>query len=169
MTSHTLWEEGRAPAHEMVALGVAVLLTASAVELLVGAAVIGWLFDLAFVALALALALLVRPRDFFTVGVLPPLLMVGVFAMLGATRPSALADPGDGVVQVVVTGLADHSLALVVGYALCLLALAARNQVRRTGAPLPGWATAWLEQRAAGPGGRGDLRRSGPGPRHPAG
>ena len=44
-------------------------------------------------------------RDFFTVGVLPPLLMLGVFALLGVSPPGAIAHPSDGVIQAVVTGL----------------------------------------------------------------
>ena len=51
-------------------------------------AICGLFFDLCFVAICLAAALMVRPRDFFTVGVLPPLLMFGtmVLVALNGTR-----------------------------------------------------------------------------------
>ena len=52
-----------------------------------GSGGVGLFFDLGFVALCLGLALAVRPTDFFVVGVLPPLIMVGVFVLLEATRP----------------------------------------------------------------------------------
>ena len=76
--SHTraVWDEGREPGRAVVALGVAVALSAIVVNVaMVGR--VSMFFDLWFVLLCLGLALLVRPRDFFTVGVLPPLIMVG--------------------------------------------------------------------------------------------
>ena len=94
---------------------------------------LGLFFDLCFVALCLALALAVRPTDFFTVGVLPPLLMVGVLLLLEVARPDVLGHPRDGAVQSVVTGLADRSGALVAGYLLTLLTLAVRQRFVRAG------------------------------------
>jgi len=82
--------------------------------------------------MCVAVALAVRPTDFFTVGVLPPLLMVGVFTLLGLTRPGVIADPRDGVIQAVVSGLSHHSVALVVGYLLCLGCLALRQRLGQT-------------------------------------
>src|SRR5262249_19814191 len=80
--------------------------------------------------------LLVRQSDMFTVGVLPPLLMVGTFLLLAITRTASIARPDDGVVQAVVTGLGNHSIALTLGYALTLGALAMRRHVahQRAGA-----------------------------------
>ncbi|MCW2790927.1 MAG: hypothetical protein JWO76_25 [Nocardioides sp.] len=128
--TRTLWEEGREPGRQVVALGLAVALTAVAVDLvLVGR--VSLFFDLCFVALCVGLALVVRPTDFFTVGVLPPMLMVVVFTLLGLTRPGMIAHPDDGVVQAVVSGLSRHSGALVVGYVLCLTCLAVRQRVAR--------------------------------------
>ncbi len=129
--ARTLWEEGREPGRQVVALGVALALTAVAVDLaLVGR--ISLFFDLCFIAVSLGLALVVRPTDFFVVGVLPPLIMVGVFFLLGLTRPAVIAHPDDGVVQAVVSGLSHHSGALVVGYLLCLACLAVRQRVAAT-------------------------------------
>lgn len=141
MSQRTLWEEGHESGRQVAVLGVALALTAAVLDL--------WFFgrltlffDICFVLLCIAIALLVRPRDFFTVGVLPPLLMVVVFALLGATRPEVVADAGDGVVQAVVAGLGHHAGALVTGYLLCLAILAIRHRVlgqasKRSGSPAP--------------------------------
>ncbi|MBB6626957.1 hypothetical protein H5V45_06445 [Nocardioides sp. KIGAM211] len=126
--TRTLWEEGHEPGRQVVALGLAVALTAVVLDLLMVGR-ISLFFDLCFVALCVVIALAVRPRDFFTVGVLPPMIMVAVFTLLGFTRPAMIADRGDGVVQAVVSGLSHHSVALVVGYALCLTCLAVRQRV----------------------------------------
>jgi hypothetical protein len=126
--AHTLWEEGTEPGRQVVVLGVAVTLTAVVLDLLVNST-LTLLFDLVFVVLCVALALLVRPRDFFTVGVLPPLLMLGAFWMLGILATGAIAHESDGIVQAVVTGLASHATALVVGYGLSLAILAVRQRV----------------------------------------
>ncbi|WP_435744206.1 DUF6542 domain-containing protein [Nocardioides sp. SYSU DS0663] len=123
----TLWEAGREPAFQVVALGMAVALSAVVVDVWLFDDV-GLLFDLCFVALCVTLALRVRPRDFFAVGVLPPLLMVVVFTMLGSTHPATIARPEDGAVQAVVSGLSGHSVALVVGYLLCLTCLFVRQR-----------------------------------------
>jgi hypothetical protein len=89
-------------------------------------------FDLCFIVVCLGLAALVHPDDFFLVGVLPPLIMVGVFAVLAMAAPGTLADDSDGVVQAVVSGLATHSGALFAGYALCLACLALRKRFAAT-------------------------------------
>ena len=144
MSQRTLWEEGHESGRRVVVLGAALALTAAAVDL-----ILFWrltmLFDVAFVLLCVALALLVRPADFFTVGVLPPLLMVGVLTLIGATRPTLVADESDGTVQAVVSGLSAHAGALIVGYLLALGVLAVRHRVlsraqaasKRLGSPAP--------------------------------
>ncbi|MCB0897062.1 MAG: hypothetical protein H6529_00020 [Nocardioides sp.] len=124
----TLWEEGREPGRQVVALGVALALTAVVLDLALSGSV-GLLFDVVFVLGCVAMALAVRPSDFFTVGVLPPLLMTGIFVLVGITRPDAIADAGDGVVQAVVSGLSHHAGALVAGYLLALGVLAVRHRV----------------------------------------
>jgi hypothetical protein len=112
----------------VVALGLALVLTVVVVDIGVGGRV-GDFFDVAFVAVCLAVALLVRPEDFFTVGVLPPLIMLVVFGLVAATQPVAIAERDDGFVQAVVTGLSHHAVALGIGYAACLACLAIRDQV----------------------------------------
>ena len=135
--TRTLWEEGREPGRQVVALGAALALTAVVIDVAVVGRV-SLFFDLCFVTMCVAVALAVRPTDFFTVGVLPPLVMLGVFTLLAFSRPEVIADRGDGVVQAVVSGLSHHSVALVVGYLLCLGCLAVRQRMgRRPAAATP--------------------------------
>jgi hypothetical protein len=85
-----------------------------------------------------AAALAVHPRDFFVIGVFPPLLMAGTVAALAVAFRGAVADPGDGFLQAVVSGLAHHAGALVTGYALTLCLLALRQvAMRHSGALRP--------------------------------
>lgn len=127
--SRTVWEEGHESGREMVALGLALVLTLAVLDLvLTGRA--GLLFDLGFVVLCLGLALAVHPRDFFTIGVLPPLLMLVTFGLLALTRAEAIARAGDGLIQAVISGLSHHSLGLVVAYLLSLGVLVVRVRVR---------------------------------------
>ncbi len=116
----------------MVALGLALTLTVVALDVALGGG-IGLLFDLAFVAVCLTVALLVRPQDFFTVGVLPPLIMLAVFVLVAISRRDEIAPDGDGLAQAVITGLSHHAVALGVGYAACLLCLAVRDRFVRAG------------------------------------
>ncbi len=159
----TLWEEGREPGRQVVALAAALALTAVVLD------------QLACRRHRPALRRLLRarlprggarrpPADFFTVGVLPPLLMVGVFVLLGLTRPELIADPGDGVVQAVVSGLSHHAGALVTGYLLCL------GGARRTPPCHRGRRSAWIRRsspsRASpdGRAGKAECRRRAGGP-----
>jgi hypothetical protein len=130
--ARTLWEEGHEPGRQMVALGLALTLTVVVLEVSIGGRV-DLFFDLAFVAVCVTTAMLVRPEDFFTVGVLPPLIMLVVFVLVGISHPVAIAPADRGLVQTVITGLSHHAVALAVGYAGCLLCLAIRDQFARTG------------------------------------
>lgn len=124
--ARTLWEEGRTPGREVVALATALALTALLVDVALSAR-LGLLFDLAFVSICVGAALLVRPADFFAVGAWPALAMLASVVLLALTDPAAVADPGDGLAQAIVSGLSAHSVALVTGYALCLALLAVRR------------------------------------------
>ena len=118
----------------VVAAGVVVL-----VVVLLDLAIIDGLspaFDVLFVLVCAAAALAVRPRDFFVVGVLPPLLMAGTVAVLAVLARDSVADPSDGFLQALVSGLAHHSTALVVGYALTLALLAVRQLALRNAGTL---------------------------------
>ena len=92
---------------------------------------IGLFFDVAFVLICLGAALWVHPRDFFGVGVLPPLLLGFTVVVLAFVDRAAVARPGDTLVQAVVSGLAHHALALVIGYGLTLAVLALRQVALR--------------------------------------
>jgi hypothetical protein len=108
----------------------ALTLTAAAVEITLVSR-LGLFFDVCFVAICLVAALMVRPRDFFTVGVLPPLLMLGTMLLVALNGSQVIAARHDSVVQAVITGLAHHSVALFVGYAACLVALVLRQRAAR--------------------------------------
>jgi hypothetical protein len=133
----TLWEEGRQPGRLVAnAAGVLVLLVV-VLDLLVFSGVTV-LFDVAFVLVCVAAALAVRPQDFFVIGVFPPLLMAGTVAVLALLTRGSVADPGDGFLQAVVSGLAHHAGSLVVGYALTLAILALRQVARRNAGTIRG-------------------------------
>ena len=114
----------------MVAAAALALVAVVLVSLLVGGQ-IGFLFDLAFVVVCVASALAVRPQDFFTVGVMPPLLLAAAVTILAIVEPGAVARADDAVAQAVVSGLAHHAIALVIGYALTLGVLALRQVALR--------------------------------------
>lgn len=106
-------------------LGFAVAVTLVLFDLLVTGR-ISPVFDVGFVLLCVVLALRVRPADFLAVAAYPPALLVGVF--LGA----ALFHTDESTVQALVTLLAEHVRALVIGYLLFLSCLAVRQRfVRR--------------------------------------
>jgi hypothetical protein len=130
--ARTLWEEGHEPGRQVVALGLALSLTVAVLDVGIGGRV-GLVFDVAFVAVCLTVALLVRPEDFFTAGVLPPLIMLAVIVLVGVSHRVAIA-PGDpGLPQAVIIGLAHHAVALGIGYAGCLLCLVVRDRFVRAG------------------------------------
>lgn len=137
----TVWVRGREPAHALGALAVAVTLTLVIADTWMFGTV-GLLFDLGFVLLCGGLALAVRPGEFIVVGLFPPVVMLAVFTLFGLTTPGVVAHPDDGAVQALVSGVSHHSLALFIGYALCLGTLGYRQhlldaQVRRQQAHPP--------------------------------
>lgn len=121
-----IWD-GTSRGSEVVALCAALTLTAATAEISVSGH-LRLFFDLCFVAICAAGAMLVRPRDFFTVGVLPPLMMFGTMVLVALNGRSVVATRHDSLVQAVVTGLAHHSIALFVGYAVCLTTLVLRRR-----------------------------------------
>ena len=122
----TVWEHGRRSAREVVALVVAMHLTAVVLDLALSDG-LGLFHDLVFVTLCVAAALLVAPTGFLTVALTPPLAMFGVVLMLALTSPEAIADAGDGVVQATASGVAGHGVALALGYGACLALLGTRS------------------------------------------
>jgi hypothetical protein len=130
--ARTLWEEGHEPGRRVVALSLALALTVVVLDLGIDGR-LGLFFDIAFVAVCLGVAMMVRPADFFTAGVLPPLVMLVVFVLVGLSDRGALGSRDAGLVSAVASGLAHHAVALGVGYAGCLLCLAVREQFVRSG------------------------------------
>lgn len=125
-------QAGAEPGHQVVALGLALALTAVAIDVvLVGRLTL--FFDLSFIAVCLLVAVVVRRGDFFTVGVLPPLLMLAVVTLLAVVAREAVADAGDNAVQAVVSGVAHHGVALFAGYVACLGWLGWRLRSERSG------------------------------------
>jgi hypothetical protein len=122
------WTHRTESERQIMALGLAAMLSIVAVDFALGGR-LSFFFDLCFITLCLVLAARVAPGGFFTVALLPPPLMIVVFALVGVTAPEVIADPRDGVVQAVVTGLAHHSGALFAGYALCLATLEYRRRL----------------------------------------
>lgn len=123
--ARTLWDEGEQRGRSVVVLGFGLALVSAVLD--VGwSGDVGWLFGAGFVAASVAAALLVRPADFFTVALFPPPAMLGVFVLLAAGRPDTIAQPDDGVVQAVVSGLATNAGWLLLGYVLCLVCLGIR-------------------------------------------
>jgi hypothetical protein len=130
VSAPTLWEEGRWSGRRVTRCSMLVA------SLLAGAdlAATGRLervFDCGFVVLCVAMALAIRPQDFFRVGVLPPMLLLGTCLVLGLGHRAALGGAHDGFIQSVISGLAHHSGPLLVGYALALAVLGIRSRVAR--------------------------------------
>jgi hypothetical protein len=73
----------------------------------------------------------VRPRDFFSVGVLPPAALTITVLLLALLDPAAVARAEDCIAQATVSGLAYRAQPLAVGYALALLILALRHVALR--------------------------------------
>lgn len=122
----TLWEEGQHPGALVIRAAVVVTLLVTLLSLMFGDR-IGLFFDIVFVLTCVGAALWVRPRDFFSVGVLPPLLLGFTVLVLAVIDRGAVARAGDAFVQAVVSGLAHHAIALVIGYGLTLIVLALRQ------------------------------------------
>ena len=68
---------------------------------------------------------------FFHVGVLPPLLLLGLIKMLALVHTPWVAETGDALIQAVVSGLAHRAGSLLAAYLLALAVLAIRQRVAR--------------------------------------
>lgn len=128
VSAPTLWEEGRWSASRVTRFSAFVSALLVAGDLAVSGR-LGVVFDSGFIVICVAIALAVRPEDFFRVGVLPPMLLLGICGLLSLGHREALAGSDDGVVQSLISGLAHHSGTLLAGYGLCLAVLAIRQRV----------------------------------------
>lgn len=140
-----MWEEGRLSGRRVTRLSVLAVVLLAALDLAITRQ-LGTVFDVGFVLICVAAALAVRPRDFFRVGVLPPLLLLGLVLALAVVHRSWVADAQDGLVQAVVSGLTHTATGLGVGYLLALAVLGMRQRVlgrrarahsKREGSPMP--------------------------------
>ncbi len=104
----------------VVTLSVACTVGAATLQLLLTDA-LGAFFGICFVLASLTAALMVRSDGFFVVGVLPPLLLVGVLTAVAVIVPSGIDAPGladdAGLVQRVIAGIVSQAGALVIGHA----------------------------------------------------
>jgi hypothetical protein len=130
VSAPTLWEEGRWSARRVTRFSTLVSALLIALDLLV-AGHLDRIFDSGFIVLCVGMALAIRPQDFFRVGVLPPMLLLGICVLLGLGHRSAIAGADDAYVQSVISGLAHHSGPLLTGYALALAVLGIRSRVAR--------------------------------------
>ena len=141
VSAPTLWEEGRWSGRRVTRFSVLVSALLVAVDVLATGR-LERVFDSGFIVLCVGMALAIRPQDFFRVGVLPPMLLLGISVILGLGHRSAIAAAGDGFIQSVISGLAHHSGPLLLGYALALAVLGirvrvARRHSKRAGSPAP--------------------------------
>ncbi len=118
------------PARGVVLISLLAVAGCAGIDLLLTSA-ITMFFDLCFIVVCLVSAMAVRRRDFFTAGVLPPLVFAAVVAVLAARDPATFVTTG-GMTKAFMTGLAEHATALVVGYAIVLATLAGRLSAART-------------------------------------
>ena len=131
----TLWMQGRHPGRLVLrATSVILLAVLGLNHLATGSMGLG--FDLAFVAACAVIALWVRPRDFFMIGVFPPIFLGAVVVVLGIADPGSVARASDNAGQAVVSGLAHQAGTLVLGYGLTLALIALRQVAIRNGGRL---------------------------------
>ena len=77
-------------------------------------------FDLCFILVGLSAALVVRREGLYAVGVLPPLLLGAVVAVLAVGFPASLTDSRLAFASTWLTGLAHHGVALASAHAVVL-------------------------------------------------
>jgi hypothetical protein len=141
VSAPTVWEEGRWSGRRVTRFSVVVCALLVGIDL-AATGRLERIFDSGFIVLCVGMALAVRPQDFFRVGVLPPMLLLGIAVALGLGHRAAIAAADDGFIQSVISGLAHHSGPLLVGYALALAVLGIRSRVarrhsNRAGSPAP--------------------------------
>jgi hypothetical protein len=97
---------------------------------------LGFFFDLCFVVICLVAALAAAPRALFTVGVMPPLVIAAVIAVVAGAAPQTIASGAFDAVFL--TGLAVHAVPLCVAYTVALAVVGARAVAHRSSPPLHG-------------------------------
>lgn len=91
---------------------------------------LGLFFGVSFVLVALTAALSADIKALYTPGVLPPLLLIALLAIVALLEPQVIDAPGlaanASATQRVIAGVVDHATALVAGHLLALGAIAYR-------------------------------------------
>ncbi len=91
---------------------------------------LGVAFSVGFVLVVLSAATAVQERGFFTVGVLPPVLLVGAMLAIAWAAPTAIEIPKlpdtAGVFGLTLTATIAHGVPLLIGHALALGVIVAR-------------------------------------------
>ncbi|GAB3996063.1 hypothetical protein GCM10028771_25510 [Nocardioides marmoraquaticus] len=129
VSAPTLWEEGRLSASRVVRLAVLAGVMTLVLDVLVNGRLTA-LFDVGFVLVSLASVLAVRPRDFTSIALLPPLALLGFVGVLALVDTAYVAEAVDGWAQAVVSGLTHRATGLAVAYALVLAVIVIRTRVR---------------------------------------
>ena len=133
-TSQAPWVDAEPPVKQVLVVGASALLAAAFLEILL-LDTVGVLVGLCLVAVSVGTALTVRPRDLFSAGVLPPLLLVGLLTVVAVLYPGGIdvsrLSASASIAQRVIAGFVDLAGALVVAHALALLVVALRVRVTR--------------------------------------
>jgi hypothetical protein len=119
-------------------VGTAVVATTAVAALdLALTARLSMFFDLCFILVSLSAALAVRDRGLYAVGVLPPLLLGAVVAVVAVLSPAALTATHLAFVSTWLTGLAHHGVALASAHVVVLAVVGLRSAERpgRAGGP----------------------------------
>lgn len=87
---------------------------------------VGLVFDMCFVIICVASALMFRPEDLYVAAAMPPLVFALTVGVVAAVSPTALIDHATGFGQGLLGGLVHGAGWLVAGYAGSLLALGCR-------------------------------------------
>lgn len=111
-----------------VVCAVLALATVAGLDLIDGR--LGLAFSVGFVLIVLSAATAVQERGFFTVGVIPPVLLVGALLMIVWAAPNAIEIPKlpetAGVFGRTLTATIAHGVPLLIGHALALAVIVAR-------------------------------------------
>jgi len=128
------WVGAEPPRRLVVAAAATALVLAATLEILARGQ-LGLLTGLALVLVSIGAALLMRPADLFTAGILPPLLTLGVLIGIAVVYPEGIGvrslDPTAGTAQVAIAGFVDLAGALVVAHVLALLLVGMRIRATR--------------------------------------
>lgn len=112
----------------VVACSVVTLAAVTGLDLLDGR--LGAAFSIGFILVALTAATAVQMNGLFTVGVLPPFLLVGALLVVSLIAPEAIVianlPDSAGVLGLTLAATVTHGVTLLVGHALAVAVIVAR-------------------------------------------